>query len=214
MRASDLPALMGDNDERWSDADADAHLAEVIEGVFLGDLDAAAARAALRSRGIAAIINAAAPRDPPFDVLGRLRDPQWVAQQPQHYFSAKYGNREWPAIMRSKGRELTPSRPIAITFDMAPPTGGWKTGGRLRVQAHGTFGGQRLAVALNGVDLEPTADVSEPYAAPWPDGLAPPEALRAWTVPAELLQDGDNAVVVRMAQGGPVLLSFVDVAVQ
>lgn len=56
---------MGDNDERWSDADADAHLAEVIEGVFLGDRHAAAARAALRSRGITAIINAAAPRDPP-----------------------------------------------------------------------------------------------------------------------------------------------------
>ncbi len=152
--------------------------------------------------------------EPPFQFLGRTRDPNWVAKQPQHYFTTKYGDPEWPSLMRSKGRELKPDRPMEISLDMAPPAGGWKTGGRLRIQAHEAFGDQQLAVSFNGADLEPTSDVSEPYATPWSDGLAATESLRAWTVPAKLLEDGDNRIVIRMDQGEPVLLSFVDVAVR
>ena len=155
-----------------------------------------------------------APRQPPFGVLGRLRDPDWVAQQPQHYFTARYGRFDWPALMHARGRELKPDRPVPITLDMAPPTGSWQTNGRLRVQAKTAFGEQHLAVRFNGVELEPTTDVSEPYATPWPDGLALPEALRAWTVPRKLLKDGHNTIEIHMIDGKPLLLSFVDVAVR
>ena len=160
------------------------------------------------------MVEAGSPSEPPFEVIGRLRDRDWVAQQPQHYFTRKFGNPDWPALLRSRGRDVRRDRPVKITLDMAPPAGGWTTGGRLRVQADEAFTGQQLAVAFNGVELEPTADVSELYAAPWPDGLAPPEALRAWPVPAKLLKDGHNAIEIRLTQGEPVLLSFVDVAVR
>ncbi|NQT16455.1 MAG: hypothetical protein HQ582_27095 [Planctomycetes bacterium] len=152
--------------------------------------------------------------EPPFQILDRMRDPHWVAQQPQHYFTSKYGDSAWPSLMRSKGRELKPDRPMEITLDMAPPTGGWKTDGRLRVQAHEAFGDQRLAISFNGTDLEPNSDVSEPYATPWPDGLAPAESLRAWNVPSRLVKDGSNSIVIRMNRGEPLLLSLVDVAIR
>jgi hypothetical protein len=152
--------------------------------------------------------------EPPFEVLDRLRDPEWVARQPQHYFTARCGPPAWPQVMASKGRELTPDRPVTITLDMAPPAGGWRTDGRLRVQATTNFEGRRLAVRYGGVDLQPTSDVSEPYAAPYPDGLARPDALRAWIVPAGLFTDGDNTIEIRLLEGEPVLLSFVDVAVR
>ncbi len=152
--------------------------------------------------------------EPPFQFLDRARDPNWVAQQPQHYFTRKFGDPAWPSLMRSKGRELKPDRPIEITLDMAPPTGGWKTGGRLRIQALEAFNDQPLAASFNGTDLEPTSDVSEPYATPWPEGLAPADSLRAWIVPAGLIEDGNNTIVIRMEHGEPVLLSFADVAVR
>jgi len=152
--------------------------------------------------------------EPPFGVLGRMRDREWVARQPQHYFTTRHGNFDWPALMRSRGRDLKRDRPIQITLDMAPPTGGWQSGGRLRVQAKDAFGDRDLSVQLNGTTLKPTPDVSEPYANPYPDGLAVPAALRAWTVPAELLKDGPNTIDIRMVQGEPLLLSFVDVAVK
>ena len=164
------------------------------------------------------------PTEPPFTVLNHLRDPDWVARQPQHYFTRKFGDPAWPSLMRSKGRELKPGRPMEITLDMAPPRGrrkkggpkkgGWKKGGRLRIQADETFGGRQLTVSFNGTELAATSDVSEPYATPWPDGLAPGESLLAWTVPASVPTDGDNRIVIRMDEGKPILLSFVDVAVE
>ena len=153
-------------------------------------------------------------REPPFHILDRMRDREWVARQPQHYFTTRYGNFDWPALMRSRGRELKRDRPMHITLDMAPPTGGWQSGGRLRVQAKDAFGDRSLSVQFNGTALEPTSNVSEPYANPYPDGLAAPEALRAWTVPAKLLNDGPNTIEIHMVQGEPLLLSFVDVAVK
>jgi len=152
--------------------------------------------------------------EPPFGTLGHLRDPDWVAQQPQHYFTRKYGNPDWPALLSSRGRELRTGRSLSIALDMAPPAGGWKVGGRLRAQAKTPFDDQQLAVKINDSELTPTSDVSEPYATPYPDGLAAPNALRAWVVPAGLLVDGLNTIEFRLESGEPVPLSFVDVAVE
>lgn len=160
------------------------------------------------------LTEAQSPAEPPFEVLDQLRNPEWVARQPQHYFTTRCGSSDRPEIMASKGRELRPDRPITISLDMAPPAGGWQIGGRLRVQAVTSFEGRRLAVRYGGVELVPILDVSEPYAAPYPDGLAGPEALRAWIVPAGLLKDGQNTIEIRMTEGEPVQVSFVDVAVR
>ena len=154
------------------------------------------------------------PRKPPFQCLDRMRNPDWVAQQPQHYFTTRYGNFDWPSLMVARGRELKPDRPMQITLDMAPPTGGWQTGGRLRVQAKESFGDQQLAVKLNRVDLAPTANVSEPYPNPYLDGLGSPATLRAWIVPVRLLKDGYNTIEIEMLEGEPLLLSIVDLAVR
>lgn len=150
--------------------------------------------------------------EPPFYVLDRMGDPEWVARQPQHYFTERNDKIHWPA--RREGLELKPGHPMKITLDMAPPADGWQTGGRLRVQARESFGEQRIRVRLNGVDLEPTPDVSEPYAAPYPDGLGDTHTLRAWNVPADRLRDGENFIGLWMSEGEPVLIDFVDVAVK
>ena len=150
--------------------------------------------------------------EPPFDVLDRMRHPDWVARQPQLYFTTQCGDPDWPGIMAFKHRALKQDQPMSVTLDMAPPAGGWRTGARLRVQAREFFADQQLSVTFNGTTLAATPDVSEPYATPYTDGLAPPEALRAWTVPAKLLKDGYNTIEIRLAQGEPIVLSYVDLA--
>jgi len=152
--------------------------------------------------------------EPPFDALARLRDPDWVARQPQHYFTTRCGNPSWPSLMRTDSRALRADRPVKITLNMAPPANGWQTGGRLRVQSKTSVGDRRIVVRLNGTMLETTPDVSEPYANPYPDGLGSPETLRAWVVPADRLRDGLNAIEIEMVQGEPLVLSFVDLAVR
>ena len=150
--------------------------------------------------------------EPPFDALARLRDPDWVARQPQHYFTTRSGNPRWPSLMRIDSQALRRDRPVKITLDMAPPAGGWQTDGRLRVQAKTDFGDRQLVVRFNGTTLETTTDVSEPYANPYPDGLGSAETLHAWEVPVRLLKDGANTIVIQMPQGEPLVLSFVDLA--
>jgi len=152
--------------------------------------------------------------EPPFDALARLKDPDWVARQPQHYFTTRCGNANWPSLMRTDSKALRTDRPVTIFLDMAPPAGGWQTDGRLRVQAKTDIGDRQLVVRFNGTTLETTPDVSEPYANPYPDGLGSAETLHAWTVPVRLFKDGANAIVIEMPQGAPLVLSFVDVAVK
>jgi hypothetical protein len=152
--------------------------------------------------------------EPPFEVLARLRDPDWVARAPQHYFTTHCGDPASPALMRSDSRALKQDRPITITLDMAPPAGGWQAGGRLRVQAKAAFEDVQLAVRLNSQQLKAIGDVSEPHPNPYPDGLGSKETLRAWAVPANVLKDGANIVEIRMSQGKPLVLSFVDLAVR
>jgi hypothetical protein len=100
---------------------------------------------------------------------------------------------------------------------MAPPAGGWKVGGRFRVQAEGSLGESQWQAVLNGVALEGSSDTSEPYENPYQQLLGMPEQHRAWVVPAQLLRDGINEVEVTMVGGAGqagAKLVFLDFALQ
>ena len=149
--------------------------------------------------------------EPPFQVFKRLGDPAWLARQPQHYFlSSGWGN---PFVKRPiLPRKLARGQTATFTLDLAPPTGGWQRGGRFRIQADPPFGECRCLARLNGTDLAPTQDVSEPYPNPYPPMLGQPEELRAWLVPANLLRDGPNQIEMTLQAGDPAQLVFLDLA--
>ncbi|MEW6356669.1 MAG: hypothetical protein AB1696_10105 [Planctomycetota bacterium] len=152
--------------------------------------------------------------EPPFHVLKRVGDPAWVAQQPQHYFltpgssGPRAPNPSFPWETQSRGR------PMEMLMDMAPPTGGWTADGRLRIQTREPMGDAELHVSFNDTKLQPTADISEPYPNPYPDGLGTAETLRAWVAPRDLLKDGINRIRVELVKGKGVRLCFVDLAVR
>ena len=147
--------------------------------------------------------------EPPFEVMKTLHDPKSLAKRPQHWFLASGWNNPYvrpPILPRGLKEKLKTS----FQLDLAPPAGGWKGQGRLRLQADATLEGRLLEARLNGVKLLPNADVSELFENPYPSLLGKPEQMRAWTVPAELLRDGMNEVVFFHLGGKPVTLEYLD----
>ncbi len=151
--------------------------------------------------------------EPPFEVFKHLGDREWLARQPQHWFLASgWGN---PFVKRSVlPRKIGKGQTSAFALDLAPPAGGWQRGGRLRIQTEDALGDSRWQARLNGSDLAPTEDVSEPYPNPYPPMLGTTEEMRAWSVPAGALKDGENRIELTMMEGKPAKLEFLDLAVR
>lgn len=150
--------------------------------------------------------------EPPFEIFQHLRDPQWLAKQPQHWFLAQGWNNPWvrPPILP---RSLALGGKTGFSLDLAPPPGGWQRGGRLRLQTAEAHDDRRWRVRLNDETLAPSDDVSEPYPVPYPAMLGTRETLRAWQVPANLLRDGVNRFEFMLEAGGEPRLQFLDLAV-
>ena len=151
--------------------------------------------------------------EPPFHIFNHLGDPEWIARQPQHYVLGNVWNHP-PLPDRPLPRKIAAGGTATITLDMAPPAGGWKTDGKLRIQNAESFGDGQWKARFNGTDLSTDDDVSEPYSNPYPPLLGRPEGLRAWTVPVNLLRDGLNSIEITLTEGEPTELIFLDVAVE
>ena len=146
--------------------------------------------------------------EPPFEVLAHLGDRAWLAGQPQHYIlSPGWGN---PFVKSPLPRKLSAGKREIFALDLAPPEGGWKHGGRLRIQCEDSLGDSRWAATLGGRTLDATDDTTEPYANPYPSMLGRPEEMRAWSVPAGALRDGPNRLEISLQTGKPVRLMFLD----
>jgi hypothetical protein len=154
-----------------------------------------------------------APADPPYDVFRRLSDREWLARQPQHTFIG-LGQGHPKRTGRPFQEPVKPGVAATQTLTLAPPEGGWRQGGRLRIQARDSLGDSRWTATLNGVALEPTADVSEPYPNPYAVGLGKPEDYRAWTVPAALLRCGANEIALTLVEGRAAPVTYLDLAVR
>jgi len=151
--------------------------------------------------------------EPPFHVFNHAGDAAWVAKQPQHYF---LGTNYSPYYQKTAiPQTMSAGKTAAFSLDMAPPTGGWKKGGRFRIQSETSLNGTTWKVKLNGGPLAPTDDCSEPYETPYVNCLGTPQTLRAWIVKPEMLIDGDNAVEVEMVSGdNEIKLVFIDFGIE
>ncbi|MCX6911267.1 MAG: hypothetical protein NTY01_24940 [Verrucomicrobia bacterium] len=149
--------------------------------------------------------------DPPFHIFKHLGDRKRLARQPQHWFLASgWGNPfAKPPVLP---RKMAAGQTEAFTLDLAPPSGGWRRAGRLRIQGEDSLGESRWTARLNGEPLTPTDDVSEPYPNPYPPMLGKPDVMRAWTVPPALLCDGSNKLEFALKDGPRLTLAYLDLA--
>ncbi|MEN3940724.1 hypothetical protein WJU23_05470 [Prosthecobacter sp. SYSU 5D2] len=151
--------------------------------------------------------------EPPFEVLARLKDREWLAQQPQHYFLSNASNPPSGPSQFGKSRVVSAGKERQFLMDTAPPSGGWKTDGRLRIQSLQSVEKRQLVVRFNDQELATTNDISEPFPKPYTDGLGSAETLRAWTVPKEFLRDGPNHIHLSFRDGPPLEITFVDLSI-
>jgi hypothetical protein len=147
--------------------------------------------------------------EPPFQIFKHLGDRAWLARQPQHYFlSTGWGN---PFLKRATlPRIVGKGQTAEFTLDLAPPAGGWREGGRLRIQCEASLGESRWRARLNDQTLLPSDDVSEPYVNPYPSMLGRADEMRAWRVKADLLRDGPNRIAVTLESGARARIVFLD----
>lgn len=141
--------------------------------------------------------------EPPFHVLERLKDPQWLARQPQWYFLAKGWHTALPRHV-GKGQTAT------FTLDMAP-TEHQRRDGLLRVMTGEDASACRWTAAVNGTRLDATDFVAKPLDHPYDDGFRDPKHYACFTCPRALIQDGPNKIAVSLIEGGPATLVYLDV---
>lgn len=153
--------------------------------------------------------------EPPFHIFRHIGDKQWVAdQKKQHYYIGKRYNlplKKYQPLPQT----IAPGHRAVFKIDMAPPTGGWSTDARLRVQSQTSWSDRKIVILMNNIQLKEISDVSEPYPTPYTSGIGSPEEYRAFTIPKRLLINGDNILEMKLHSGGkPIDIIYLDVAVQ
>jgi hypothetical protein len=108
-------------------------------------------------------------------------------------------------------RQLAIGTVARFSFDLAPPAAGWQNTARIRIQADQPITGEWHAT-FNGTAIEALADVTEPFAVPYPSLMGQPEELRAWSIPAQLLRDGRNVFEVTQVGGVAAKVMYLDLA--
>ncbi len=140
--------------------------------------------------------------EPPFHVLRHLRDPDWLARQPQWYVLAKAYHTPLP-------RSFTPGQSFTFRLDMAP-TRHQRRDGLLRLMTETDCRRCRWSVRINGAALEPAAFVRKPLPHPYEAGLGEPNQYACFRCPRSCVRDGDNAIEVRLNSGPTVVLQYLD----
>lgn len=142
--------------------------------------------------------------EPPFHVLRKLNDTEFLSRQPQYYMLGG------TTYFRQLPRELAPGQASSFELDMVPPS----APGRLRVHTERPLtAAHRIAVDFNGASLEACPDVSRFFGNPFDGMISPRRHRRAWLVPADLPRDGVNSVELKLLAGEAVNVIYIDVAV-
>jgi hypothetical protein len=141
--------------------------------------------------------------EPPFHVLPKLIDRDFLAKQPPYYYlsDAPYSRRLPRTFKKGQSRWFY--------LDMLPLANGKTL--RLRIHATKPVGASRFNVKVNGTKLKPADDVSAFYKNPY-DKMTSPDAKHrlAWELPAKVILDGRNEIVLTLESGSPVTVHWID----
>lgn len=152
--------------------------------------------------------HAVAPtREPPFQVLARMTNREWLAEQSQDYFLAQGCYYSQLPVQLAQGKAHI------LEMDLAPPKRPRSASARLRVHTAAPLAGTRVHVAVNDTSLEPTADVSAFYGNPYDGMISPPDCRLAWSCPTACLKDGLNHLALQCDSPQGIRVIFVDLAV-
>lgn len=145
-------------------------------------------------------------REPPFHILKRLGDPKWLAGQRQWWFLSKVDN--VPPATRPLPKKFAPGDSHAFSLDLAPARKDGQPLFRLRTVEDSSAG--RWKAVWNGAALEPAPYVAKPIDHPYDAALGQPAQYACFRCPPAAIRNGENKVVISLADGGPVTLDYLD----
>ena len=160
-------------------------------------------------------------QEPPFHIFKSLRDRDLLADQPQHYWIPYWWKTGYNGRQFQLPKTFTVDTEHILELDLELPSSGVERA-RLRVMSAGgtpVLGateplanvrgtpGLEWKLWLNGCELSPDEDVSEPFEDPYRGFLGAPEQYAAWQVAPEALNNGLNQIKVRLV-GGPISEEF------
>lgn len=147
--------------------------------------------------------------EPPFHVIARVRDPEWLARQPQWYFvddhAMSYRRSDYRGMLP---RKFSPGESHSFSLDLAPTER--LRDGILRLMTRKDASECRWQASINGAVLEPTAFVREPLPNPYTEAQGDPEQYGCFACPVEHLKDGKNEMTIRLDEGPIVNLRYFD----
>jgi hypothetical protein len=147
-------------------------------------------------------------REPPFHVLPKLLERDWLSRQPQFYWSGP-----WP-YLRQVRHPIEAGSSGNYRIDIALPNRTLGPHARLRVVCKNPLGDATLIASMNGTRIEPTQDIGPPFDYPYDRLLGENEHRRAWDCPSGLLREGINVVRITLDQAsGSVMPLWLDLAV-
>lgn len=148
-------------------------------------------------------------REPPFHIIKELRDPKQLRASAQHYWIPYWWKTGYHGRQFQLPRTFVVGTREELTLDMQLPEAA-VTGGRLRLRKAGTTPVLsatepvvldvlrrpllKWQAKLNGVLLQSTKNVSEPFEEPYKGFLGDPADYFAWDVPAEVMKNGNNTI--------------------
>jgi hypothetical protein len=144
--------------------------------------------------------------EPPFNMFEHIGDPNWVANQDHHYFLGAVWNHP-PLATRPLPKTFSEGQTDSFTIKMSPEQ---YRDGKLRIRAEESLGSSTWSAKFNGNNLSETTDVSEIYYNPYPDAQGGPEDYRAWLVPKEYYQSGDNTIELTLNSGTSAKIIWID----
>ena len=147
-------------------------------------------------------------REPPFHVLPRLVDREWLSSQSQLNWLAPW------SYLKQVGQAIQTGRSRDYQLDLALPKRELRASATLRVVCSRPVGDAKLVAAVNGTQMEATQEVGAPFNYPYDRLLGGHEHRRAWICPIGLLGEGINTVRIGLDQAtGPVTPVWLDLAV-
>lgn len=147
--------------------------------------------------------------EPPFTIIPRLRDPQWLAERPQQWYME--GDSSW---RRDMPRTLSAGQTYNMTLKLYPTASLFPANALLRL-CHGEYCTVcDWTIRFNGVVLERANYLRSPIKTRY-DGndYGDVSQWACFVVPRNLIQNGTNTVSIQLNSGGPVTVRYYDLVV-
>ena len=147
---------------------------------------------------------------PPLHVIERMRDPEWLAAQPQWYFVDSHGFKYWWSDYRGPlPREFSLGQTHTFDLDVAPTSIAKQ--GLLRLMTEEDTAECTWAVKVNDTPLAPTEFVREPLDHPCTSALGEPNQYACFTCSPSCTADGVNKIEITLRNGQAMTLRYFDV---